>query len=200
MDWLYLIQAAVLGIVEGMTEFLPVSSTGHLIVASDLLKFSESAGADTFVVAIQAGAILAVCWYYRRRIAAVLSGLFSDEVQQRLAINTITGFLPAAVTRHRPIILRARHRRPRYLTLRTAHLRSPQSRIPLEPLTMIQAREKRSQVRWKNRPHHRSSKPNRLPRQRSRHPPRSLRAMCLRIAVRHIPRSMGMFLISPLQS
>ena len=96
MDWLYLIQAAVLGIVEGMTEFLPVSSTGHLIVASDLLKFSESAGADTFVVAIQAGAILAVCWYYRRRIAAVLSGLFSDEVQQRLAINTITGFLPAA--------------------------------------------------------------------------------------------------------
>ena len=97
MDWLYLIQAAVLGIVEGMTEFLPVSSTGHLIVASDLLKFSESAGADTFVVAIQAGAILAVCWYYRRRIAAVLSGLFSDEVQQRLAINTITGFLPAAV-------------------------------------------------------------------------------------------------------
>ena len=97
MDWLYLIQAAVLGSVEGMTEFLPVSSTGHLIVASDLLKFSESAGADTFVVAIQAGAILAVCWYYRRRIAAVLSGLFSDEVQQRLAINTITGFLPAAV-------------------------------------------------------------------------------------------------------
>ena len=97
MDWLYLIQAAVLGIVEGMTEFLPVSSTGHLIVASDLLKFSESAGADTCVVAIQAGAILAVCWYYRRRIAAVLSGLFSDEVQQRLAINTITGFLPAAV-------------------------------------------------------------------------------------------------------
>ena len=97
MDLLYLIQAAVLGIVEGMTEFLPVSSTGHLIVASDLLKFSESAGADTFVVAIQAGAILAVCWYYRRRIAAVLSGLFSDEVQQRLAINTITGFLPAAV-------------------------------------------------------------------------------------------------------
>ena len=97
MDWLYLIQAAVLGIVEGMTEFLPVSSTGHLIVASDLLKFSESFGADTFVVAIQAGAILAVCWYYRRRIAAVLSGLFSDEVQQRLAINTITGFLPAAV-------------------------------------------------------------------------------------------------------
>ena len=97
MDWLYLIQAAVLGIVEGMTEFLPVSSTGHLIVASDLLKFSESAGADTFVVAIQAGAILAVCWYYRRRSAAVLSGLFYDEVQQRLAINTITGFLPAAV-------------------------------------------------------------------------------------------------------
>ncbi|MBP3438093.1 MAG: undecaprenyl-diphosphate phosphatase [Sutterella sp.] len=97
MDLLYLIQAAVLGIVEGMTEFLPVSSTGHLIVASDLLRFSDTAGADTFVVAIQAGAIFAVCWYYRSRIAAVLSGLFSDGVQQRLAVNTVTGFLPAAV-------------------------------------------------------------------------------------------------------
>lgn len=95
-EWLTLLQAALLGIVEGLTEFLPVSSTGHLIVAADLLNFKE-AGADTFVVAIQAGAIMAVCWYYRRRIADVLAGLFSDPVQQRLAINTIIGFLPAAV-------------------------------------------------------------------------------------------------------
>ena len=58
-DWLYLLQAAFLGIVEGLTEFLPVSSTGHLIVAADLVGFTD-ATSDTFVVAIQAGAILAV--------------------------------------------------------------------------------------------------------------------------------------------
>ena len=97
MDWLSLIQAAVLGIVEGMTEFLPVSSTGHLIVVSDLIGFGDKPGADTFVVAIQTGAILAVCWYYRLRIAAVLRGLFTVGRDQYLAINTVIGFLPAAV-------------------------------------------------------------------------------------------------------
>ena len=65
-DWLYLLQAAFLGIVEGLTEFLPVSSTGHLIVAAELVKFTN-ATSDTFVVAIQAGAIFAVCWYYKSR-------------------------------------------------------------------------------------------------------------------------------------
>jgi undecaprenyl-diphosphatase len=96
MDWIYMLQAVVLGIVEGLTEFLPVSSTGHLIVAADLVNF-KGKGADTFVIAIQAGAILAVCWYYRERIAAVLRGLFSDKKQQNLAVNTIVAFLPAAV-------------------------------------------------------------------------------------------------------
>ena len=67
MDWVYLFQAVVLGIVEGLTEFLPVSSTGHLIIASELTGFSGTQGAGTFVVGIQAGAILAVCWYYRAR-------------------------------------------------------------------------------------------------------------------------------------
>ncbi len=97
MDWIYAFQAFLLGIVEGMTEFLPVSSTGHLIVAADLIGFGEDKGADTFVVAIQAGAILAVCWYYRFRIAAVLKGMFSEPLQQRLVINTLVAFLPAAV-------------------------------------------------------------------------------------------------------
>lgn len=97
MDWLYLLQTVVLGIVEGLTEFLPISSTGHLIIASDLVNFADAPGADTFVVAIQAGAILAVCWYYRERIVRILSGLFSDPVEQRLAVNTIVGFLPAAL-------------------------------------------------------------------------------------------------------
>lgn len=97
MDWIYAFQAFLLGIVEGMTEFLPVSSTGHLIVVADLIGFGEDKGADTFVVAIQAGAILAVCWYYRFRIAAVLKGMFSEPLQQRLVINTLVAFLPAAV-------------------------------------------------------------------------------------------------------
>ena len=95
-DWLYLLQAAFLGIVEGLTQFLPVSSTGHLIVAAELVGFRD-ATSDTFVVAIQAGAIFAVCWYYRMRIAKVLCGLFSEPVQQRLAINTLVAFMPAAV-------------------------------------------------------------------------------------------------------
>ena len=95
-DWLYLLQAAFLGIVEGLTEFLPVSSTGHLIVAADLVGFTD-ATSDTFVVAIQAGAILAVCWYYRMRTIRVLRGLFSEPVQQRLVVNTLVAFLPAAV-------------------------------------------------------------------------------------------------------
>lgn len=92
-DWLYLLQAAFLGIVEGLTEFLPVSSTGHLIVAADLVGFTD-ATSDTFVVAIQAGAILAVCWYYRMRIIRVLRGLFSEPVQQRLVVNTLVFHLP----------------------------------------------------------------------------------------------------------
>lgn len=97
MDWISLLQATVLGIVEGLTEFLPVSSTGHLIIASDLVGFAGTPGADAFVVAIQSGAILAVCWYYRERILAVLKGLFSVRREQRLAVNTVLGFIPAAV-------------------------------------------------------------------------------------------------------
>ena len=97
VDWLYLLQATVLGIVEGLTEFLPISSTGHLIIASDLVGFAETPGADEFVVAIQSGAILAVCWYYRERIWAVLRGLTSSPKEQRLAVTTVVAFLPAAV-------------------------------------------------------------------------------------------------------
>lgn len=97
VDWLYLLQAAVLGIVEGLTEFLPISSTGHLIIASDVVGFAQTPGADEFVVAIQSGAILAVCWYYRARIWRILRGLFSEPAEQRLALNTVVAFLPAAV-------------------------------------------------------------------------------------------------------
>ena len=97
MDWVYCLQAVVLGIVEGLTEFLPISSTGHLIIASEAVGFAETPGADTFVVAIQAGAILAVCWYYRRRICSILRGFFTDRKERRLAVNTVVAFLPAAL-------------------------------------------------------------------------------------------------------
>ncbi len=63
MDWILYLKAVILGIVEGLTEFLPVSSTGHLIVAGSLLDYTGQE-ADTFYIAIQAGAIFAVCWHY----------------------------------------------------------------------------------------------------------------------------------------
>ncbi|MCF0254001.1 MAG: undecaprenyl-diphosphate phosphatase [Duodenibacillus sp.] len=96
MDLLLLFKAFALGVVEGLTEFLPVSSTGHLIIAGDLLAF-EGEAADTFFVAIQAGAILAVCWHYRARIIAILRHFAHPGKERRLAVNTALAFLPAAV-------------------------------------------------------------------------------------------------------
>jgi undecaprenyl-diphosphatase len=88
--------AALLGLVEGLTEFLPVSSTGHLIVAASLLNYTGDK-AKLFEIVIQAGAILAVCWEYRRKLVGVASGLFSDRAAQRFAINVGVAFLPAAI-------------------------------------------------------------------------------------------------------
>ena len=96
MHWLEAVQAIILGIVEGLTEFLPISSTGHLIVAGAVVRFNGE-GADTFFVAIQAGAILAVCWYYRDRIISILKNLFHPGKDQRLAVNTVVAFIPAAL-------------------------------------------------------------------------------------------------------
>ncbi len=96
MNLLIAIQAAILGIVEGLTEFLPISSTGHLIIAEDLIGF-RTPNRDVFVVAIQSGAILAVCWEFRTRLIHLLLNLFGDPREQRLAINVVIAFLPAAV-------------------------------------------------------------------------------------------------------
>ncbi len=96
MDQPTLVTAALLGIVEGLTEFLPVSSTGHLIVAGSLLGYT-SEQAKTFEIVIQAGAILAVCWEFRARLSAVLRGIFTDAGAQRFALNLVIAFIPAGV-------------------------------------------------------------------------------------------------------
>jgi undecaprenyl-diphosphatase len=95
MDAILLLKAVFLGIVEGLTEFLPISSTGHLIVAGSLVHYTGET-AKVFEIVIQAGAILAVCWEYRARLVRVIGGLGSDRRAQRFAINVIVAFLPAA--------------------------------------------------------------------------------------------------------
>ncbi|MDY0391206.1 undecaprenyl-diphosphate phosphatase [Desulfobulbus oligotrophicus] len=96
MDLSALLPSIVLGIVEGLTEFLPISSTGHLIIAGDLLNYTGDQ-AKTFEVCIQLGAILAVCWLYRRRLLKVITGLTTDRTAQNFVINLIVGILPSAV-------------------------------------------------------------------------------------------------------
>jgi len=91
-----LLIAAILGIVEGLTEFLPVSSTGHLIVAGSLLGYTGES-AKAFEIVIQAGAILAVCWEYRVKLTEVARGCLRDPVAQRFVVNLLVAFLPAAV-------------------------------------------------------------------------------------------------------
>jgi undecaprenyl-diphosphatase len=96
VDIALLIKAAVMGIVEGLTEFLPISSTGHLILAGSLLGFDDDK-AKVFDIAIQTGAIFAVILVYWQKIRTTLLGLTRDKEAQRFAINVFIAFVPAVV-------------------------------------------------------------------------------------------------------
>ena len=96
MDTLLLIKAAVMGIVEGLTEFLPISSTGHLILAGSLLGFDD-AKAKVFDIAIQTGAIFAVILVYWQKIRATVVALPSSRQAQKFVLNVLIGFVPAVV-------------------------------------------------------------------------------------------------------
>ena len=96
MDVVLLVKAAIMGVVEGLTEFLPISSTGHLILAGSLLGFDD-AKAKVFDIAIQTGAILAVIIVYWQKIRATLVALPTERQAQKFALNVLIGFLPAVV-------------------------------------------------------------------------------------------------------
>ncbi len=91
-----LIHALILGIVEGLTEFIPVSSTGHLILVGQLLGFNDDKG-KVFEIAIQFAAILAVVWEYRVRLFHTLVSVRTEPKSMRLALNLVVAFLPAAI-------------------------------------------------------------------------------------------------------
>lgn len=94
MDPLLLFKALILGVVEGLTEFLPISSTGHLILVGDLLNFNDERG-KAFEIIIQFGAILAVCWEYRQRLIEVTSTLWTSKQSQKFVLHVIIACFPA---------------------------------------------------------------------------------------------------------
>jgi undecaprenyl-diphosphatase len=96
VDIVLLLKAAIMGVVEGLTEFLPISSTGHLILAGALLGFDD-AKAKVFDMAIQTGAILAVILVYWQKIRSTLVALPTERQAQRFALNVTIGFVPAVV-------------------------------------------------------------------------------------------------------
>ena len=97
MDFLYLLKAALIGIIEGLTEFLPISSTAHLIIWGDWLNFN-SGDVKVFEIVIQFGSIMAVVWIYRHYIIEVIRGLIRWDMKHVLFVrNLLLAFLPAAI-------------------------------------------------------------------------------------------------------
>ena len=94
MELILLTKALILGVVEGLTEFLPISSTGHLILVGDLLDFNDERG-KAFEVIIQFGAILAVCWEFRHKLWSVASSIFSSASSRRFVRNLLIASFPA---------------------------------------------------------------------------------------------------------
>jgi undecaprenyl-diphosphatase len=94
MDLILLLKAVILGVVEGLTEFLPISSTGHLILVGDLLDFNDERG-KAFEVIIQFGAILAVCWEFREKLIKVASSVLSSPNSRRFVVNLLIASAPA---------------------------------------------------------------------------------------------------------
>ncbi|HPX60323.1 MAG TPA: undecaprenyl-diphosphate phosphatase [Deltaproteobacteria bacterium] len=98
MEFVLILKAVIMGLVEGLTEFLPVSSTGHLIITGDLLGFLDNDKRSVFEIFIQLGAIMAVCWEYRHKLTHVAAGLPTDEQSRRFAANVLIAFIPAGAT------------------------------------------------------------------------------------------------------
>lgn len=96
MDILLLVKAFILGLVEGATEFLPISSTGHLIIVGDLLNFNDDKG-KVFEIVIQLAAIFAVCWEYGRKLIDTALHITSQSKAQQFVLNLFLAFLPAAI-------------------------------------------------------------------------------------------------------
>ena len=96
MNFVLVLKAFIMGIVEGCTEFLPISSTGHLILAGSLLDFTGD-NVKVFSIAIQSGAMLSVVWVYRQKIASVVRGMFTNSRDRKFVLNLVVAFLPAAI-------------------------------------------------------------------------------------------------------
>ena len=94
MDLILLLKAVILGVVEGLTEFLPISSTGHLILVGDLLDFNDDRG-KAFEVIIQFGAILAVCWEFRQKLIKVATSFSGSAIARRFVLNLLIASIPA---------------------------------------------------------------------------------------------------------
>mgnify|MGYP000238097814 CR=1 FL=1 len=88
MDLILLLKAVILGVVEGLTEFLPISSTGHLILVGDLLDFNDDRG-KAFEVIIQFGAILAVCWEFRQKLIKVANSIKGSALSLSFVLNLL---------------------------------------------------------------------------------------------------------------